>query len=410
MITLRRICQWEEVAMVDLSTIAMLKLTEVRDETGAVLEKYEYDRAGNVLAKTVKGETTTYAYDAANQLVTATDSKGVVTQYAYDAAGRMVKEGEKTYKYGYLDKVLSVTEGSDKYTYDYHVDGQLATATYGNTTEDFLWDGLALVKRGKRGFVNEPHVGGGNPVLSSDGTTYFNDMLGTTLSSSANGETTASSLTAFGAETHNSQLTTHNSASDSFFTGKPFVPGLGHAFLFRNYRSDLGKWQTADPLGYPDGWNQLTYCGNGVTSAVDLWGCDTEDVLSVTVANFHLGDVWVWCNHDYDHPGAMLRYWTKEGVTYDRSGTRTDEKGIVHYYSFDKKIVDHHLNIEPSDPWNKVVEVSVTVKVTIEDSWTEVTTDKDGNVIASIERFINTEETLTGTARHFIPKITSVPE
>ena len=108
--------------------------------------------------------------------------------------------------------------------------------------------------------------------MSSDGTTYFNDMLGTTLSSSANGETTSSSLTAFGAETHNSQLTTHNSASDSFFTGKPFVPGLGHAFLFRNYRSDLGKWQTADPLGYPDGWTQLAYCGNGVTSGVDLLG------------------------------------------------------------------------------------------------------------------------------------------
>ena len=248
------------------------QLTEVRDETGAVLEKYEYDRAGNVLTKTVKGETTTYSYDAANQLVTATDAKGGVTKYAYDAAGRMVKEGEKTYKYGYLDKVLSVTEGSDKYTYDYHVDGQLATATYGNTTEDFLWDGLALVKRGKRGFVNEPHVGGGNPVMSSDGTTYFNDMLGTTLSSSANGETTSSSLTAFGAETHNSQLTTHNSASDSFFTGKPFVPGLGHAFLFRNYRSDLGKWQTADPLGYPDGWNQLAYCNNGVMDFIDLGG------------------------------------------------------------------------------------------------------------------------------------------
>ncbi len=141
------------------------------------------------------------------------DHLGNDRNFAYDAAGRMVKEGEKTYKYGYLDKVLSVTEGSDKYTYDYHVDGQLATATYGNTTEDFLWDGLALVKRGKRGFVNEPHIGGGNPVMSSDGTTYFNDMLGTTLSSSVNGETTASSLTAFGAETHNSQLTTHNCSS-----------------------------------------------------------------------------------------------------------------------------------------------------------------------------------------------------
>lgn len=51
----------------------------------------------------------------------------------------------------------------------------------------------------------------------------------------------------------------------------------------RNYRASLGKWQTADPMGYPDGWNALAYCNNGVTSAVDLWGCkcyedDTETI------------------------------------------------------------------------------------------------------------------------------------
>jgi len=58
------------------------------------------------------------------------------------------------------------------------------------------------------------------------------------------------------------------------------VEGLGHAFLMRNYRAGLAKWQTADPMGYPDGWNQLAYCGNGVTGAVDLWGCATERVTS----------------------------------------------------------------------------------------------------------------------------------
>ena len=50
--------------------------------------------------------------------------------FRYDAAGRLVKEGDKTYRYGYLDKVLSVTEGERTYTYDYHVDGQLARANY----------------------------------------------------------------------------------------------------------------------------------------------------------------------------------------------------------------------------------------------------------------------------------------
>ena len=61
-------------------------------------------------------------------------------------------------------------------------------------------------------------------------------------------------------------------AVDALFTGKPHVDGLGYAFLFRNYRPGLGKWQTADPLGYPDGWNQLAYCGNGVTDVIDFLG------------------------------------------------------------------------------------------------------------------------------------------
>ncbi|MBP5284517.1 MAG: hypothetical protein ILO34_00195, partial [Kiritimatiellae bacterium] len=69
--------------------------------------------------------------------------------------------------------------------------------------------------------------------------------------------------------------------SNAFFTGKPHVEGLGRTFLFRNYRASIAKWQTTDPLGYPDGWNQLVYCNNGVTSAVDLWGCDAASYYDV---------------------------------------------------------------------------------------------------------------------------------
>ena len=229
--------------------------------------------------------TTTFTFDRANQLVSST-TDGVTTKYAYDAAGRLVKEGNKQYKYGYLDKVLSVTDGKSKYTYDYHVDGQLARANYdGNgragcpqpaASEDFLWDGLALVQRGGEQFINEPHVGGGNPVVSSKGTSYFNDMLGTTLGAKGKYKRySAAALTAFGEDISDASSCSPFPVPHSpFFTGKPYVAGLGHAFLFRNYRAGLAKWQTADSLGYPDGWNQLGYCGNGVTGAVDgfsLW-------------------------------------------------------------------------------------------------------------------------------------------
>jgi len=206
---------------------------------------------------------------------------------AYDAAGRLVREGSKTYRYGYLDKVMSVTDNGSTYTYEYHADGQLARANYGHanvnrgtvgrddpiapTSEDFLWDGLALIQRGDEQFINEPHVGGGNPVASSKGTSYFNDALGTTVGAKKDGKYSAAVLSAFGEGTD---------ADKAFFTGKPMVEGLGHAFLMRNYRAGLAKWQSADPMGYPDGWNQLAYCNNGVSSAVDVLGAHTSHILS----------------------------------------------------------------------------------------------------------------------------------
>ena len=165
-------------------------------------------------------------------------------------------------------------------------------------TETFLWDGLALIQRGDEQFINEPHVGGGNPVASSKGTSYFNDALGTTVGSKSNGKYSAAVLSAFGEGTD---------ADKAFFTGKPMVEGLGHAFWMRNYRAGLAKWQSADPMGYPDGWNQLAYCNNGVTGAVDLWGAKSTKPKTYTISIPDLGgdllfDFQVWAEYvdDYD--------------------------------------------------------------------------------------------------------------
>ncbi len=249
---------------------------------------------------------------------------GVTTRYTYDAAGRLVKEDNKTYRYGYLDKVMSVTEGDRTYTYTYHADGQLASASCDGIgragaprtaqTETFLWDGLALIQRGDEQFVNEPNVGNapkklrfegkprsarrarkgprGNPVVSSKGVSYFNDMLGTTLGKKEKGcKYSAAALSVFGERLDNVDGTSLaiRSLGEGWFTGKPFVEGLGHTFLFRNYRANLGKWQTADPIGYPDGWNQLAYCGNGVVSSVDIYGAERFDRAWRVILSHWLG-------------------------------------------------------------------------------------------------------------------------
>ena len=251
-----------------------------------------------------KGEIETFAYDAQGRLAKHTRGKKAET-YSYDHFGRLVKEGARTYRYGYLDKVLAITEGKVRHTYGDHVDGQLASATKRSAvkpkkggkpqapeTEEFLWDGLALVKRGGASYVNEPHPGGGAAVLSSKDGVMFNDILGTTLGVEGEGGYTATPLTAFG---DGPAQRLNASTPQPLFTGKPQVDGLGHAFLMRNYRAGLVKWLTADPLGYLDGWNQLAYCGNGVMDAVDWLGGHRIDIMLIEVMGCHVAHLALEC-------------------------------------------------------------------------------------------------------------------
>ena len=245
------------------------QLLAVKDAQGRDLERYTYDPAGNRLSKTVGGVTTTYVYDEANQLVSSS-VKGVTTNYKYDAAGRLIEEGGKSYAYGWLNKVLSVTEnGREIASFRYHNDGQVAKAIYGGKVEEFLWDGLALIRRGETAYVNEPYVTGGNPVLSSKDGVMFNDMLGSTLSVNGN----PVDMTSFG----------ETADSSAFFTGKPYIGELGYAFLFRAYDPAQGKWTSSDPLGYPDGWNNLAYVNNCSTMAVDWLGAAELTLRSIPI-------------------------------------------------------------------------------------------------------------------------------
>ncbi len=145
------------------------------------------------------------------------------------------------------------------------MDGQIATAKANGRQENFLWDNLALISRNETEYVNEPYVTGGNPILA-DEDVLFNDLLGSTIGIGSGKEYRETGMTAFGETDEKSAM----------FTGKPYIGELGYAFLFRNYRPGLGKWQTSDPLGYPDGWNNLAYVNNSVTMAIDWQGTEVR--------------------------------------------------------------------------------------------------------------------------------------
>ena len=194
--------------------------------------------------------------------------------------GQVCNIREKSYEYGWLDKVTRILEnGKEVARFEYHNNNQLSKVVRENGVETFEWDGLALIERNGTKYINEPHAGGGNPILAivGDGQkteAIFTDILGTSMGKVSGNGYSAIDKTSFGADT---------SDKSSFFTGKPYVEGLGYAFLFRNYRADMGKWLSQDLIGYPDGWNNLSYCKNNIIKCIDYIGAYT--ISSVSFSN-----------------------------------------------------------------------------------------------------------------------------
>jgi RHS repeat-associated protein len=244
------------------------RLTNVVTDSGtaeiSLNEHYQFDASGNIIEKLVDGQTVRMTYDAANQLMSRTDRDGTVN-FIYDSAGRLVaehKDGEviAKYEYGYLDKVTQVTRGEQVTQFHYNARGMLvAKERDGKIIETFGWDGIGLLAKDGVVYANEAHVSGGVPLAAIHAGSetaeieYFDsDYLGTTTAVySADGQVDAKLVGSYGAGSESSELR---------FTGKPYDADLdAHVFPYRNYKSEAGRWASADPAGFPDGPNQHYY-------------------------------------------------------------------------------------------------------------------------------------------------------
>lgn len=242
-------------------------------------ESYVYDKQGNILEKRVGDKVYTYKYDTANQLALMESAEGL-REYIYDMAGRLIEEklNGKTdvkYTYGYLDKVTEVNRRGNITKFVYDGVGMLASKISSDgKVENWMWDGLALIRRGKDLHVNEPHISGGVPIVSrtSNGIQFHeSDFLGTTLwSIDTKGNVVSfQNDTIFGDGT----IKTNRCAR---FTGKPYDEDL-QAFVFpcRNYDEKSARWRSSDPIGFPDGINQHFYAAVP-TISFDVFGLKIE--------------------------------------------------------------------------------------------------------------------------------------
>ena len=108
---------------------------------------YTYDSVGNRLTKTdnATGETTSYTYDAANQLETAVDASGATT-YSYDMAGNLLTTetpaSEITTNTWDDENRRTKVElpSSEVVTSTYNGDGLRVKREDSSVTKKFIWD------------------------------------------------------------------------------------------------------------------------------------------------------------------------------------------------------------------------------------------------------------------------------
>ncbi len=249
-------------------------------------EQYEYDAAGNITTSVLDNHTpvtTTFEYDAAQQLISRT-SGGLETTYQYDAAGNTVSsdgpEGTATYQWDSQSQLVRTTTSAADIEYRYSADG-VRTEVDGTPQ---LWD----------------RVSGGLPVLVDDGTSTYVHGPDGVLTGTSGGvvlSPLADPLGSFRTFTNDQGViagtTTYSAHGEAATSGTvlPFgytgelLDETGLQYLrARSYDPQLGRFLSPDtlqPSGQgTGGWNQYTYVRNNPTTYVDPTGhLDTGGAL-----------------------------------------------------------------------------------------------------------------------------------
>ena len=157
------------------------------DAWGNIAEKAYYHpddfvfESGNVSISGVTEHTVSYSYDAANRLLSETESvtgsadfSGVRT-YAYDDAGNLTSKttsgdyGAKSESYAYdaFGKLIKYLEdGEEKASYKYNGNGQRVEKTVNGVKTKFYWDGANIKNEGTANAVNVTNYFGANGVFA----------------------------------------------------------------------------------------------------------------------------------------------------------------------------------------------------------------------------------------------------
>ncbi|HEY3462174.1 MAG TPA: amidase domain-containing protein, partial [Gaiellaceae bacterium] len=219
---------------------------------------YTYDKVGNRLTEARPTGTTTYTYNADDQLTQAGS-----TNYTYDHNGNETAAGTRTFSYNLANRLTSTTSGSNTTNYSYDGDGNRLSATTNGTITTYLWDTnnnlpqLALERDGSGNVLRSYLYGIRRISMTSGGNPYYYlyDRLGSVvnLTSATGASEWTYSYEPFGTTRTATQNDPQAPVNLMQFDGELYdsTPGA-YDLRAREFDPSTGRFQTIDPAAGHD--------------------------------------------------------------------------------------------------------------------------------------------------------------
>jgi len=255
---------------IDYSYDPLYRLTGADYDDGTFYH-YTYDAVGNRQTQDTLAGTDTYVYDEANKLI---EVNGVAL--SWDDNGNLRSDGVSDYSYNHANRLTSVVQGPETYTFEYNGLGDRLQQTVNGDTVDYTLDLNAGLTQVLYDGMNAYLYGAGRiGEQQPDGWQYHHgDALGSVrqLTDPTGAVTVARSYEPFG-----STLASTGLASTVFQFTSEQRDGTGLVYLrSRYYSPEQGRFLSQDTWGgileHPLSQNRWLYVDSDPVNAIDPSG------------------------------------------------------------------------------------------------------------------------------------------
>ena len=258
----------------------------------ALYRTYAYDANGNITsigdlvdptATVPLDYLSTYIYENGSNILTEITGTAS-TVFTSDPNGNTITENTRSYVYDSLNQLVGVWDGSTQIAqYTFNGIGQRIRKVTASGTKIFHYDssGRIIAESNATGQMLAEYVYLGDQLLAAirpgEAVYYYhNDHLGTpqVLTDFTGNVAWKASYAPFG-KTQISVATVENNFR---FPGQYYDSETGLSYnYYRYYRSEIGRYITADPIGLMGGMNLFVYVGNNPVNKTDPKGLTPLD-------------------------------------------------------------------------------------------------------------------------------------